>query len=406
MLNFRNSNVKQYHCQEITNTSKESKQDNQLKEIEIGESYNENLQIENQENVNNSNTVQNNGIFINNIYLEDLYEFMLSKQSVFDNSKETLSLMHNSKLSSSIRSKSSLVMETEKAKIEQSTKTLDILIKSTQERSMKRNLVRETTNRRKSKDPSQNEKEETSNPPMSMEIEESLDLGKYQVAGMKDYANNASVKYSEEDTPRRIPPTPEPNNKDQKVKVPELELYKVPSMLKSLYRVSNPEYPIGSHDPILVHHEFSEENIDFKEEHKELKEVTYTNERNINIDLKYPFRKETSNLMNTLDEVKEQAKLKVITNRRHNIKKMAGNKSQVLLKPMRSVENALKSKLKQQDSRSAISKNSTSQSRLRQPTPTSLTSRKSLESVRTNLMASHYHTMRETGGRLKTSRNS
>lgn len=58
---------------------------------------------------------------------------------------------------------------------------------------------------------------------------------------------------------------------------------------------------------------------------------------------------------------------------------------------------------------SAISKNSkssASHSRLRQPTPTSVTSRKSLESIRTNLMTSHYKTMRDAvKNGLKSTKN-
>jgi len=129
-----------------------------------------------------------NKIKFRNRTIEDLYEMMLSKQSVFDNSKETISILQNSKLSSSLRSKSSLVIETEKAKFEQSSKTLDILIKSTKQRSMRRNMVKQVNEMKKIKDLSR--KREKNPPGIGMEIEESLDFGKYQVAGLQDNENN------------------------------------------------------------------------------------------------------------------------------------------------------------------------------------------------------------------------
>ena len=338
---------------------------------------------------------------------------MLSKQSVFDNSKETISILQNSKLSSSLRSKSSLVIETEKAKFEQSSKTLDILIKSTKQRSMRRNMVKQVNEMKKIKDLSR--KREKNSPGIGMEIEESLDFGKYQVAGLQDNENNpqnTSNKHFLEDSPRRIPPTPEPNNKP-------LASRKTPTMLKEKYRVSNPEYkPDNIQDAILVQNEFSEEDDCFNKEEKKgdvqnhIKKVSYTKENNLNIDVNYPFRKENSALINILDEVTKQAKQKVIINRRQaNHQKT--NMGQQQLKPSKSVDFSNKNRSKnRRNNPSAVSKtsknlkSSASISRLRQPTPTSVTSRKSLESIRTNLMTCHYKTMRnEMKKSIKTSRN-
>ncbi|CAI2387220.1 unnamed protein product [Moneuplotes crassus] len=312
---------------------------------------------------------------------EDLYELLLSKQSVFDVSKETISLNQNSKLSSSIRSKNSLIMDAER-----STKTLDILIKSTQQRHLKRNM---TKNAIKEK-PKVNE---------AVEIEESMDIGSYQIAGVNAVDNRISnsITKSSEDSPRKTPPTPEPVGKHKSIasqptlSLPGSELDPQVSKIRGSYKVTNPEFKQEKKEEmILVHNEFKE---DQEEEKKEPENRAVESSRNT---FKYPFRKEGSKLMNTLDEVTKQAKMRVICNRKQ-ANQTRKNKSQGRMKPTKSVDLAPHNKDSNIDKSSAISRNSKSSasySRLRQPTPTSVSSRKSLESIRTNLMTSHYRTMR------------
>lgn len=315
--------------------------------------------------------------------LEDLYELLLSKQSVFDVSKETISLNQNSKLSSSVRSKNSLIMEAER-----SSKTLDILIKSTQQRHMKRNM---TKNAMKEK-PTVTE---------AVEIEESMDIESYQIAGVNAITKETSnsIAKSSEDSPRKMPPTPEPTGKHKSIasqptlSIPGPEAVPQNSKIRGSYKVSNPEYKEErKEEMILVQNEFKEGQEEEKSQEGPTKAMG--NSRNA---FKYPFRREGSRLMNTLDEVTKQAKMRVICNRKQ-ANQIRKNKSQGRMKPTKSVDLAPQNRDTNIEKSSAISKNSKSSasySRLRQPTPTSVSSRKSLESIRTNLMTSHYRTMRD-----------
>lgn len=311
---------------------------------------------------------------------------MQTKQSVFDTSKETLSLEHNSKMS--IKSKSSLIVETEKAKIQQSTKTLDNLIKATQQRNMKRNLVRQVQETQAKK----NFEKECLKPPKpshyaepSMEIEESIDLGLYQVAGVEERPKHESIKYSEEDTPRCTPPTPEPSethkNKIQNYRnsiIAQKREQKISSILKSHYTVNNAEYGEVKKEAILVQQEFAEDSHRNK--------VSILNEQNINIATKYPFRKEVTRLSKFLDRAKTPEHM---PSKIEKVNKEI-EKSSSQLRPTKSMD---LTKTRGQNFEQRHIAGSKSFSRLRQPTPTSSTSRTSLDGVRTNLMLNKFTTL-------------
>jgi len=229
---------------------------------------------------------------------EDLYELLLSKQSVFDVSKETISLNQNSKLSSSMRSKNSIIMEAER-----SSKTLDILIKSTQQRHLKRNMAKNPT------------KEIEINNGIG-EIEESLDIGCYQIAGVNSIDDSNSVK-DEEDIPRQMPPTPEPTGPvkkpqikihDEPVIMESIESQRINSELRDAYKLINPGFKKENKEMIFIQNDFQREP---EEEIRDKKWTTRkkTSSRNA---LDYPLRREGHRLMNTLDQVTRQAKKRVI----------------------------------------------------------------------------------------------
>jgi hypothetical protein len=223
------------------------------------------------------------------------------------------------------------------------------------------------------------------NPPM--EIEESLDLGKYHVAGIKQPIVNHSKLYSEEDTPRRILPLPEPSdNANDRIKkyrdniIEKKREQKISSMLKNHCKVPNQEYKKLIKDAILVHQEFSEEDEDmFDDDNK----VTYTNDYNLNIDMKYPFWNDKILDKGAYKYQKPKViskKSQVFTDKILNEKTHNATKSMDLSAKSTKIEN------KNLSINSKNMKSSASQSRLRQPTLTSVLSKVSLESVKTNLM--------------------
>lgn len=175
---------------------------------------------------------------------------------------------------------------------ERSTKTLDILIKSTQQRHLKRNMTK-------------NVLKEKSIVNDGIEIEESMDIENYQVAGVHNI-NSSSIAKLEEDSPRRIPPTPEPVGKPEK--------RRVPSQIRESYKVTNPQYQEErKQDMILVQNEFSEkEEANEVEDPKRVKNQKSKKKSPPKGTFGYPFKKEGSALMNTLDEVTKQAKMRVI----------------------------------------------------------------------------------------------
>lgn len=66
------------------------------------------------------------------------------RQSVFDTSKEEMSAFGGNRSTSSLGSKSSLVAEAELSKIQNSNRILGNLIKNTQQRVMRRNMVKKS----------------------------------------------------------------------------------------------------------------------------------------------------------------------------------------------------------------------------------------------------------------------
>lgn len=292
----------------------------------------------------------------------------------------------------------------------QTTKTLDTLIKATKQRSVQRNLVKQVNEIRSRKTEVRKLQKITEDavhePPM--EIEDSLNLENYHVAGLKHELQSYSLKYSEEDTPRRDFPMPEPNEQPntriQKFRDDIIEKkreQKITSIIKSHYKVGNSEYlEVEKREPILVHQEFSQENP------KDRSKVTYLNEQNLNIDVNYPFRKETTALAKFCETQTSANNPKSFTIKPSN-EGIGKHKSVSQLRTTKTID-LVKPKL-QSNTPSDISnatqhKSSKSFSRLRQPTPTHSGSRKSLDCIKTNLMSSHYKTMK-SGGKPKISRN-
>lgn len=132
-----------------------------------------------------------------------------------------------------------MVIEAEKAKIAHSAKTLDNLIKATKERAMRRTMIKhyneskkqsyensrerpmEPQNQRqyqhKQLEQHYEQKPSCAETPQEepLEIEDSIDFKRYRMETLERLDTINTAHYSEEDTPRRILPVPEPNTGSQ-----------------------------------------------------------------------------------------------------------------------------------------------------------------------------------------------
>jgi len=325
--------------------------------------------------------------------VDDTLFHITASQSVFDTSKQSMSVQGTSHVSSCIENKSSVIADTELSKLQNRSRVLDNLIKNTQQRQVQRNLIKKSDTHNRDFTINDTKQSMILNDP-TLRVEESLDIEQYHVVGVPP---NPYMKsdHGEEDTPRRDHPTPEPiSGKTKNLQkyrdniIEKKREQKISSYIKGSYRVNGDTWEVRKKpEAILIHQDFADDK-----DGERASKAKHNDQKKTDVQIKYPFRKEKSPLIRARSKYSIDDTINIKTQKSSS--KIERDFEQ--LKSSRTYDLAQSRNLAGcQNNR--ITKNPVnckSFSKLRQPTPTHSSGRKSLDQVKSNLMDNHYKTMK------------